>query len=93
MARGTTEGIAVKLQNVPIAVISLNFLSSFWVLLRRHQPANAGDVETQARSLGQEDSLEGETVTHPIIFAWGSLWAEKRGDLHSPSVQFGHSCV
>ena len=32
-------------------------------------PANAGDIETQVRSLGQEDSLEENMATHSSIFA------------------------
>ena len=32
-------------------------------------------------------------TTHSIIFAWATLWTEKHGGLHSPSVQFSRSAV
>ena len=40
--------------------------------------------ETQVLSLGQEDHLEKEMVTHSIILAWKILWTEKPGGLYSP---------
>ena len=39
--------------------------------------------ETGVLSLGQEDPLEKEMATHPIILAWKSLWAEEPGGLWS----------
>ena len=41
--------------------------------------------ETQVRSLGQEDPLEKEMVTHPSILAWEIPWTEELGGLYSPS--------
>ena len=41
------------------------------VLVMRKPPADAGDIGTQVRSLGQEDPLEKEMVTHSSILAWG----------------------
>ena len=38
--------------------------------------------ETQIQSLGQEDPLEKETVTHSSILAWRIPWTEKTGRLH-----------
>ena len=35
--------------------------------------------ETQAQSLGQEDSLEKGTATHSSILAWRILWVEEPG--------------
>ena len=35
--------------------------------------------ETQVRSLGQEDPLEKEMVTHSSILAWRIPWAEEPG--------------
>ena len=46
-------------------------------------PANAGDLEMQVRSLGQEDPLEEEMATHSSILAWRSPWREKSGRLQS----------
>ena len=35
--------------------------------------------ETQVRSLGQEDPLEKEMVTHSSILAWRIPWTEELG--------------
>ena len=40
--------------------------------------------ETQVRSLGREDPLEKEMVTHSSILAWRIPWTEEPGGLHSP---------
>ena len=47
-------------------------------------PANAGNIETQVRFLGQEDPLEKEVATHSSILAWDILWTEEPGGLYSP---------
>ena len=39
--------------------------------------------ETVVRSLGQEDPLEKEMVTHSSILAWRIPWTEKPGRLHT----------
>ena len=39
-------------------------------LVVKNSPANAGDVGTWVRSLGQGDPLEGEMATHSSILAW-----------------------
>jgi len=39
--------------------------------------------ETQVQSLGQEDPLENEMVTHSRILAWKIQWTEEPGRLHS----------
>ena len=47
--------------------------------------------ETQVRSLGQEDPLEKEMVTHSSILAWRIPWTEKPGGLQSMGSQrVGH---
>ena len=46
-------------------------------------PANAGDLEMQVRSLGQEDPLEEEIATHSSILARIIPWAEESGRLES----------
>ena len=43
-------------------------------------PANAGDTETQAPSLGQEDPLVKGMDTHSSILAWRIPWAEEPGE-------------
>ena len=47
----------------------------------KNPPANAGDVEMQARSLGWEDPLEKETAPHSSILAWRIPWTEEPGRL------------
>ena len=39
--------------------------------------------ETQVQSLGQEDPLERELVTHSSILAWEIPWTEETGGLQS----------
>ena len=47
--------------------------------------------ETQAGSLGREDLLEKEMVTHSSILAWRIPWTEKPGRLQSTrSQRVGH---
>ena len=47
--------------------------------------------ETQVRSLGREDPLEKEMVTHSSILAWKTPWVEKPGRLQSMGLQrVGH---
>ena len=47
--------------------------------------------ETQVRSLGREDPLEKEMVTHSSILAWRIPWTEKPGRLQSMGSQrVGH---
>ena len=47
--------------------------------------------ETQVRSLGREDPLEKEMVTHSSILAWRIPWMEKPGRLQSMGSQrVGH---
>ena len=43
--------------------------------------------ETRVRSLGWEDPLEKEMVTHSSILAWRIPWAEEPGRLQSTGSQ------
>ena len=43
--------------------------------------------ETRAQSLGQEDPLEEEMVTHSSILAWKIPWTEEPGRLLSTGSQ------
>ena len=43
--------------------------------------------EMQVQSLGQEDPLEKEMVTHSSILAWEIPWTEKPGRLQSMGLQ------
>ena len=48
--------------------------------------------ETQVQSLGQEDLLEKEMVTHSSILAWKIPWTEKPGRLQAMGSQrVGHN--
>ena len=48
--------------------------------------------ETRVQSLGQEDPLEKEMVTHSSILAWRIPWMEKPGRLQSTGSQrVGHN--
>ena len=50
--------------------------------------------ETRVRSLGREDPLEKEVVTHSSILAWRIPWMEKPGRLQSMGSQrVGHDWV
>ena len=40
------------------------------MLVVKNPPANAGDIETWVWSLGREDPLEEDVVTHSSILAW-----------------------
>ena len=49
-------------------------------------------LETQVRSLGQEDPLEKEMATHSSILAWRIPWTEEPGGLQSMGLQrAGHN--
>ena len=52
-------------------------------LVVKNPPANAGDIETQVRSLGQEDPLEEGRATHSSILSWRISWTQKTGGLQS----------
>ena len=48
---------------------------------------SACNEETQVRSLGWEDPLEKEMVTHFGILAWRVSWTEEPGGLQSMGLQ------
>ena len=50
-------------------------------LVVKNLPANAEERETQVQSLGWEDLLEKEMVTHSSILAWRIPWTEEPGGL------------
>ena len=50
-------------------------------LLVKVSPANAGDIQMQVGSLGQEDPLEEGTATHSSVPAWRIPWTEELGRL------------
>ena len=50
-------------------------------------PTNAGDIEMQVQSLGQEDPLEKGMATHSSVLAWRIPWTEQPGRLQSIGLQ------
>ena len=63
----------------------------------KESPANAGDTETWAWSLGQENPLEWERETHSSILSWKIPWEEDpvgyspRGSKESDVTE--HACI
>ena len=53
----------------------------------KNLPASAGDV---VQSMGQEDPLEKDMVTHSRILAWKIQWTEEPGKLQSKGSQKSH---
>ena len=51
------------------------------------EAANAGDTETWVRSLGRENPLEKQMVTHSSILAWRIPWTEEPDWLQSMGSQ------
>ena len=43
--------------------------------------------ETWFRPLGQEDTLDKEMTTHPVMLAWEIPWIEEPGGLQSMGLQ------
>ena len=50
------------------------------VLVVKNPPANAGDAGGFG-SLGWEDLLEEQMITHSSILAWRTPWTEEPGEL------------
>ena len=62
----------------------------------KNPPASAEDVRDSGSTLGQEDPLEEEMVTHSTILAWKVPWTEKPDRLDSMGLQsVGHdwACI
>ena len=62
-------------------------LTTIIKLVVKSPHANAGDTEMQIQSLGQEELLEEEMVTHSRILAWRIPWMEEPGGLQSIGLQ------
>ena len=57
----------------------------------KNPPAMQEAQEMWVGSLGQEDPLEGDMVTHSSMLAWESPWTEEPGGLQSMGSQrLGH---
>ena len=66
-----------------VSVLPGTVLGLHWWLNSKESACNAGDVKTHVQSLGQENPLETEMVTHFSILAWGIPWTEEPGGLQS----------
>ena len=63
-------------------------LDSSWASLVAQMVKNPPTMqETQVQTLGQEDPLEKEIITHSSILAWEITWTEKPGRLQSMGSQ------
>ena len=66
-------------------------LSDTWAsqvaLVVKKLAASAGDMETWVRSLGREDPLEKQMVTHSSILAWEIPWTGEPGRVQSMGSQ------
>ena len=82
-----------------VGSISIATSITWFVLTERFYQGSSGKnlsatqemQETQVRSLGREDALEGEMATHSSTLAWKIPWAEEPGRLQSMgSLRVGH---
>ena len=75
-----------------VLIITNSFLGFSGGASHREPPANAGDLRTQVQSLGREDPLEEEMITHSSFLAWRIPWTEEPGGLQSMGLQrVGHN--
>ena len=56
-------------------------MASLLAQMVKSLPAMQEIQEAQVQSLGQEDLLEKEMVTHSNILAWKTSWTEEAGGL------------
>ena len=76
----------IWLSNIPLYICTSLWASLVAQRLKLLPPMR----ETQVRSLGWEDPLEKEMVTHSSILAWRIPWMEKPGRLSMGSQRIGH---
>ena len=71
-----------------VSILALPFTgASQMLLVVKNLPANAGDVETQVRSLGEEDPLEEGMAALSSILAWRIPCTQEPGRLQSIGLQ------
>ena len=72
-----------------VELLTIHFWASLMTGMVKDLPAMQ---ETQVRSLGWEDPLEEEMVTHSSMLAWEIPWTEEPGGLQSiGSQRVGHA--
>ena len=65
-------------------LIDASYFFFFLIVVKKHTknlPAVQKTQKMWVQSLGQEDSLKDEVVTHSSILAWKIPWAEEPGRL------------
>ena len=62
-------------------------MASQVALVVKNLPMIQEPQETRVQSLGQEDPLEEEMVTHSSVLAWRIPWMEEPGGLQSLGLQ------
>ena len=70
-----------------VLIITNSFLGFSGGASHREPPANAGDLRTQVQSLGREDPLEEEMITHSSALARKIPRTEEPGGLQSLGLQ------
>ena len=82
------SGILLLDQSEDWGFVSLRGRLRFWASLVAQRLKRLPPMrETRVQSLGWEDPLEKEMVTHSIIPAWRIPWMEKPGRLQSTGLQ------
>ena len=76
------NGRARILTQVNLCIVFLSTIHTTWASLVVQMVKNLPAVlETQVRSLGQEDPVEKGMATHSSILAWRIPWTEEPGGL------------
>ena len=70
-----------------LSCLSISFQGLLWWLTGKESTCQCKRQEMQVQSLGQEDPLEKEMVTHSSILAWKVLQTEDPGGLQSMGSQ------
>ena len=76
-------GLFFSSKNNGIQIFAVTFLSKGFPVVVQRFKRLPGMQETWVRSLGREDPLEKEMVTHSSTLAWRIPWTEKPGRLQS----------
>ena len=87
-AKGKAEKERYTHLNAEFQIIARRDKKTFWTsLVAQRLKCLPGMQETWVRSLGREDPLEKEMVTHSSTLAWKIPWMEERGRLQSMGLQ------
>ena len=88
---GSFELIYLVPNTIFIPLLSFCWFTTVWdsqvVLVVKNPPAHAGDSRDTGSSLGLENPLEKEMVTHSSVLAWEIPWTAEPGRLRSMGSQ------